>query len=434
MNLIGKIGVGERSDWGGFPEVIRNGNLGDLKKQPEYEAAKNGDSIAALDIVERLLTHETIEHIQHLIGQDKPLLLPVQVFEENGYNKIPAAMAALLGERLNLNVDNSIVQQEKLFRTGSSAYHRLAFNPTFNGGVAAGQKYFIVDDNLTMGGTIASLRGYIENRGGKDMGASVMVARHGAENMVVRPGTLTLIKQKHGEAINKFWKEAFGYGIAQLTQAEAKIISKSASIDSIRDQIISARNDGIRRIDEGRNKKAQTPTRERPDGLRPSEGLLVTTQNLEVTQEHLLSDGHIDASLKTYVQAKHAQVQRIESRLQNLISRQQDSLQRLSMNKPGILSMPQTRHSWQAQQTQQQSRLQTLKSRLVLVGEIKEGMRVDSPRIKNLVVRQLRLEHPELAAQTDLAKAEERRRKLEQQIQQKKQSRSMGRSRTLNNK
>jgi len=432
MNLIGKIGIGERSDWGDFAEVIRNGNLGDLKAQPEYEAAKNGDSIAALDIVERLLTHETIEHIKHLIGQEKPLLLPVQVFEENGYNKIPAAIAVVLGEHLNLKVDNSIVQQEKLFRTGSNAFHRLAFNPTFNGGVAAGQKYFIVDDNLTMGGTIASLQGYIENRGGKVMGASVMVARHGAVNMVVRPGILTAIKQKHGEAINDFWKETFGYGIEKLTQAEAKIISKSASIDSSRDQIISARNDGIQRIDEERNKKAQTPTRERPDGLRPSEGLLARTQNLEVTQENLLSDGNIDASLKTYVQAKHAQVQRIESRLQNLISREQDSLQRLNMNKPGLISMPQTRQLWQAQQVQQQSRLQMLKNRLVLVGEIKQGMRVDSPRIKNLVVRQLRLEHPALAAQSDLTKMQERRRELELQMkQQKKQSRSMGRSRKI---
>jgi len=434
MNLIGKIGIGERSDWGDFAEVIRNGNLGDLKAQPEYEAAKNGDSIAALDIVERLLTDETIDQIKHLIGQKKPLILPVHLIEENGNNKIPIAMAYVLADHLGLEVDQGIGQQEKLYRTGASADHRLAFNPTFKGVVRPGQDYLIVDDNLTMGGTLASLRGYVENRGGKVMGASVMVARHGAVNMVVRPGTLTAIKQKHGEAINDFWKETFGYGTEKLTQAEARLVKKSASIDAIRVRILHARDEGVRRVDEGRNKKAQTPTRERPDGLRPSEGLLATTQNLEATQEHLLSDGHIDASLKTYVQAKHAQVQRIESRLQNLISRQQDSLQRLSMNKPGLISMPQTRHSWQAQQTQQQTRLQTLKSRLVLVGEIKEGMRVDSPRIKNLVVRQLRLEHPELAAQTDLTKAEERRRKLEKQMQQKKQSRSMGRTRTLNNK
>jgi len=92
--------------------------------------------------------------------------------------------------------------------------------------------------------------------------------------MVVRPGTLTLIKQKHGEAINKFWKETFDYGIAQLAQVGAYIIGGRASIDTIRDQIISARDDGFQRIDEVRNKKAPTPTRERPDGLRSSERLL----------------------------------------------------------------------------------------------------------------------------------------------------------------
>lgn len=83
MSKQDKIGIGESADWDEFPEVIRNGNLGDLKAQPEFDAAKNGDSRAALDMVERLLTSETIEQVRSLIGEDKPLILPVQLEEAN---------------------------------------------------------------------------------------------------------------------------------------------------------------------------------------------------------------------------------------------------------------------------------------------------------------------------------------------------------------
>ena len=64
-----------------------------------------------------------------------------------------------------------------LDRTGSDSSYRLAFPAVFGGEVKAGRDYLILDDNSTMGGTIAGLKGYIENRGGKVIGAAVMSAR-----------------------------------------------------------------------------------------------------------------------------------------------------------------------------------------------------------------------------------------------------------------
>ena len=46
------IGMGERTPWGGFARVIRNGDLGALQDEPEYQAAKAGDKQAALDLVD----------------------------------------------------------------------------------------------------------------------------------------------------------------------------------------------------------------------------------------------------------------------------------------------------------------------------------------------------------------------------------------------
>jgi len=424
MNEQSKIGIGERADWDDFPEVIRNGNLGDLKSQPEYDAAKHGDTKAALDMVERLLTAETIQQVKNLIGDDKPYILPVQLEEANGNNKIPIAMAGIIADCLGLEVNNDIVQQVKLSRTGANVDHRLTFSPTFSGTVKSDKKYFIVDDNLTMGGTIASLRGYVENRGGKVMGASVMVARHGAVNIVVRPKTLVAIKQKHGESMNNFWKEIFGYGIEKLTQAEAGYIRKSASIDAVRDRVIAARHEGLKRMGEGRTKKAQTFTGEGGGEIKGTENLLGSAQGFEREQQSLLESGQIkdtyQNTLNTYVQAKHEQVEIIESRLKNIINQQQVKLQQLQRNTPGLFSLPKTRRIWQSQKAQQQLRLHTLQNRLSGVVEIKDGLGLHSPLIEELAIRKMRTQNPELTSKMDAVNMAARQHEIERRMKEKK--------------
>ena len=59
---MSKLGIGERAPWDDFPQVIRNGDLGALKNEPEYQAAKSGDMPAAIELVDRLLTDETVEN------------------------------------------------------------------------------------------------------------------------------------------------------------------------------------------------------------------------------------------------------------------------------------------------------------------------------------------------------------------------------------
>lgn len=86
----------------------------------------------------------------------------------------------------------------------------------------------LLDDTLTMGGTVASLRGYVENRGGKVVAASVMTAHPGAVDLAVKPPILAAIEKKHGPAMDTYWKEAFGYGIDKLTQGEAGHLKAAA--------------------------------------------------------------------------------------------------------------------------------------------------------------------------------------------------------------
>ena len=249
MSKYDQIGMGERAPWGDFPSVIRNADLKTLSNEPEYQAAKGGNEIAAITLVKRILTDATVAAVRELIGADKPRLVPVLAVEEAGHNKLPLAIAEILADRLGLDVELNITQKEQVSRTGTKADHRLAFTPTFQGKVQPGQKYFLIDDTLTMGGTIASLRGYIENRGGKVLGAAVMTAHPGAVDLAVKPAMLAAIQKKHGIAMNAYWQETFGYGIDQLTQGEAGHLRASASVDALRDRIAAARHAGIERLD-----------------------------------------------------------------------------------------------------------------------------------------------------------------------------------------
>ena len=231
----------ERAPWRDFPRLIRNGSLAELKDAAGYTQAKAGDAEAAYDMVKSLLSTETLDNIRELAGGRVPILISVKAQESSGKNKIPEAMAHAIRASTGWPVDAEIVQINKPGRTGSGSSYRLAFQPVFDGKVEAGRDYLILDDNSTMGGTIASLRGYIENRGGRVIGAAVMSARETALDIVPTRNQLNEIQRKHGDAPNDYWTREFGYGIDRLTRAEAGVIRSAGVFDSIRDRIAAAR-------------------------------------------------------------------------------------------------------------------------------------------------------------------------------------------------
>ncbi len=394
--------------------MIRNGGLGSLQDEPEYGAAKAGNKESALNLVDRLFDDATAEQIRERIGNSKPMILPVIAVEAEGNNMIPLAFAQLLADRLDLDVEIGIFQREKIKRTGTGSDYRLAFNPTFAGNVKEGQSYLIVDDTLTMGGTIASLRGYIENRGGHVVGASVMTAHEGALDLAVNSKSLTAITEKHGPAMNQYWQETFGYGIDQLTQGEAGHLRAAPSVDAIRKRVTVARREGIERLDAFRN---QTPARRTQPGRQGNASVDVTSAPIEQTYRE---------TLVAYVQVKHDQVDRIEDRLETLVDRQQVRLQQMQSRAPGLLSLPSVKRAWQSQQAQCQARLQVLHYRLDTVREINEGRGLHSSKIEGLATRKMRAENPELASDWDAMRLAVRQHEAFLKKQAQKQAQSRG--------
>lgn len=246
-----KFGIGLRSPWLDFPAVIRNGDIGTLKSRAEYALAKQGEVNAAVELISSTIESASIQAVQDAIGNNRPKILPVISKEATGHNKIPLALAMLLENMLELEVELGIIQSDLVARTGSGSDYRIAFNPKFVGKVDRGRDYLIVDDTLTMGGTIASLRGYVEKNGGHVVAAMVMTAHKQVLNIAITPKMIEDIHRKHGTAMNNFFEEFFGYGIDKLTQGEAGHVRAATSVDQFRNRILEARRTGIMYADAG---------------------------------------------------------------------------------------------------------------------------------------------------------------------------------------
>lgn len=98
-----------RATWSNFPDVLIFSEQGAVKRHPEYLAAKTGDVGAAKRLAADLIGAEAIASVARLVGGRDTKLLPVHALEAGGVNRIPAAMAELLGERMGLQVEERVV-------------------------------------------------------------------------------------------------------------------------------------------------------------------------------------------------------------------------------------------------------------------------------------------------------------------------------------
>jgi len=249
----------DRSPWPDeFPKVPFAAPLGSAKDHPQYEAAKSGDVSAAKELVDDIVSESAIDRVRELIGNQRPIVVPAFAEEAAGRNMLPVAYAAKLASNLGLEVDDSIIQTVSVYRTGKGSDYRLANHAVFEGEVQDQQGYLVVDDTMTMGGTLASLRGHIEANGGTVIAATTLTGFNDSGQLALTQKMRQALWQKHGEPLDEYLKETFGYGIDSLTQGEAGHYRKAQDLDRIRERIDAARaevssepTDGITHSDSG---------------------------------------------------------------------------------------------------------------------------------------------------------------------------------------
>lgn len=233
-----------RSPWRSFPDVVIHASESAVKHHPAYAEAKAGDSDAAFTLVSDTISQPAVLATMAMAAGRKPYLASAHAFERSGVNAIPEALADELARRTDFPADASIVQVNVVGHTGASGFARLARQAMFDGEVIAGADYLLVDDFIGQGGTLANLKGFIESRGGRVIGATVLTGKPYSAKLTPTVEQLAALRAKHGKDFEIWWEERFGHGFDCLTQSEARYLERSPDAVTIRDRIAAAEQAG----------------------------------------------------------------------------------------------------------------------------------------------------------------------------------------------
>ncbi len=174
--------------------------------------------------------------------------------EETGANMLPLALATKIATTGNLELNQTIYSSGSISRKNKNAVQRLLSIKNFIGRVQKGRNYIIVDDVLTQGGTVAELRHYIDNNGGKVVAVSSLAHSAGSNVVAIQPATLKELRRRFGRGkLEKILNEHNIVGkLEALTESQARTILRFGSFDSFRtrllEEAVSARRETV---DEG---------------------------------------------------------------------------------------------------------------------------------------------------------------------------------------
>lgn len=196
---------------------------------------------AARRLVETLLSDETLARLASLIGSQSVFLAGISAIETTGYNAIPDAMANEISMRMGWPVESGELRQSnKVGHTRASSWHRFVTQAEFAGIVTPTANYILVDDHVGFGGTLANLKGYIEQGGGAVLAMTTLTETPEARRISLQEETLDVLRSKHGQELENIWRDNFGYGLECCTQLEASYLCRQQSVDYIRRRMAKA--------------------------------------------------------------------------------------------------------------------------------------------------------------------------------------------------
>jgi len=136
-------------------------------------------------------------------------------------------------------VETEIVQVNRVFHTGADPMERLSLRPVFEGDVAAGAHYVLVDDVMSMGNTLAELANYIQEAGGQVVSVVVLVNAGRIKQLRPKRNVIHKIEERFPHDIEKI----LGIIPSALTANEADYIIGFRSADEIRNRLAKARKE-----------------------------------------------------------------------------------------------------------------------------------------------------------------------------------------------
>lgn len=220
-----------------------------LSDHPLYNSAKRRrNARAALSICDEICRDYTLDCIQDACLEDGRGDLPIVVAPalslDETQNALAIGYAKWLANELRWECDSALFQRRTVSRDFvTDGWFRLVNEPEFYGQVQPGRRYVIADDVCTMGGTMASLRGYIEASGGRVVCTTTLASRDGSHaQFSLAERTLSRLSSVHGGALPAVFREEFGYELTCVTEHEGRFLLRCQGLDAFRAGVHGARN------------------------------------------------------------------------------------------------------------------------------------------------------------------------------------------------
>ena len=231
-----------------FPSGIGQTSIDFIRNHGNRELfmqAKAGDEIAAVELVKKCIKKDRVIDLYN--QHPDAVILPVMAKERTGYNVLPLAYAKVMSSISGFRVNEDIFQINSPHHTGACAMERLITRPVFDGKVQNGYNYVVLDDVVTQGGTVSSLRHFIKEHGAKVVAVSALAFGKESTIIALQQETYKNISEKFGrDELEGFLQEkGIARGIEELTNAEGKYLLKFRDVDAIRKRAYEI---GIQRV------------------------------------------------------------------------------------------------------------------------------------------------------------------------------------------
>lgn len=241
-----------RTRWeNGFPPVLIHGpwqGVGGLADHVSYWPAKKRRDI---DAAARVCAEYTKEEILDRIyvtceapEERPPLVVAPAMNILESQNVLAIGYAHFLAHEMGWEVARYLYQGVSVKRDFvTDGWFRLVHQAEFYGDVQPGRRYVIADDVCTMGGTLASLKGFIERKGGVVICMSTLAGATGlAMEIAISDQTIYGLQTRESGEFAAAVEEELGYGIECLTEPEGGFLLRCASPERFREGVNGARN------------------------------------------------------------------------------------------------------------------------------------------------------------------------------------------------
>ena len=203
-------------------------NVRCLPDHSQYAAAKRRrDAKAALRVCDDVINERTLDFIfDACSGLRKPAVVSPASTIGSSQNALAVGYGRWLALEMSWDVCDTIFQSKTNSRDFvKDNWFRLANEPEFYGHVEAGRHYVIADDVCSLGGTIASLRGFIESQGGHVICMTSLACGDGQHAQIsLASGTLSRLTALYDGRFTAAFRRELGYEPECLTEREGRFL------------------------------------------------------------------------------------------------------------------------------------------------------------------------------------------------------------------